>query len=646
MTTILDGKRFAEWLANHDATARVIAEHVGAVVASAALIVLWIALGTALRQFVERRDRAESEPDAAALLVLDAALGAGALGTLLLAPGMLGGLWPATVLGVSVVIALLVRRQAREAVRRLAEQWRGLPRLVRVAAPVALGLMLAPALVPPAEWDTLMYHLRLPLGALEHGRLVTPPDAVAFSALIGVAHLATLPLLALGLLEGTAVVQVLLLPLLMLGTSALARFIHAGASTSVAAAALLGCPALTLVAWSGRIDAVFVLAILAAHLAVLRALRSEREGALLASAVAIGIAIGTKTIAAAYLVALLPLLAVGRPPRVPALLRGALVVVITALPWALKSQLVSGTPLYPIGFGATLDPWLAALASRGAVDGPFDLSALRALWLSRAPFNLWDAFWAPERLTIEGEGRHYAFSPIFLVLPAILMFRAQRARILPHLLVPLLFVALVVLPFSEINLRYLMAAYPALAALSGVAVGVLRERFPSIRTLVRTAAVLLALVPFASLLTARAPVFASEFGHAIGTRGAPQHWRASGSTGALAQVADVLAVRAGAQDTVLMLWEARALALRQPVLMDGFTATWPLLAQLPAADECLRGTGVRWVLVGRGSLSYYVSRGMPPELMRLAAFSAFRSRCLGAPVFENGAFMLFPMGRP
>ena len=77
--------------------------------------------------------------------------------------------------------------------------------------------------------------------------------------------------------------------------------------------------------------------------------------------------------------------------------------------------------------------------------------------------------------------------------------------------------------------------------------------------------------------------------------------------------------------------------------MDAFNANWALLAQLPAADDCLAGTGVRWIVMGWGGLGYYVDRGAPPAMFRLDAWERFKARCLGDPVHARDGFLAYPV---
>jgi len=648
----LDGTTFATWLERHAGTSVIVFEHLTAIAAAGVLILLWIAGGAWVRRTVDgavdpsTEDVRDSDSDSRdAHLIVDAMIGAGGLALLMLGLSGFHMLTPPVVLVTTGLASVALRREMREALTRVGAITRAVSPTLRVTGTVLLLCLLVPALLPPSEWDTLMYHLRLPLGALEQGSLQTPADALAFSALIGVAHLAAIPLLALGLLEGPGVLNVLLLPLIAVGTAALARSIAPQASRAVAAATLLGCPALILVAWSARIDTIFAAAILATHLAVVHGVRTRRMGAMILAALAAATSLGVKSLAAAYLVALVPLVLV--PGRLPLrlLVWTGVVSCVAAAPWLLKSWLIAGTPLYPIGFAGTLDPWLATLAAEQSVTA-LDRTALGSLWLSREPFNLWDAFFAPGRLTIEGEGRFYALSPALLLLPLGFAVRAHRLTWLVHALVPMLFIAVIVGASAEINLRYLMAAYPALAAVTGAAVGafVAGDRFArGLRRILLVAVGVAALWPTLRFLDVRLPTLRTEVAHALGQRDGVPQWQRLSTMNTLAAISDTISALGGERDTVLLLWEARALALRQPVLMDAFNANWPILAQLPAASQCLRGTGVRWLVVGSGSLSYYTTRGAPRGIFRLEALDTFRTRCLGDPVFSSNGFVVLPL---
>jgi hypothetical protein len=82
---------------------------------------------------------------------------------------------------------------------------------------------------------------------------------------------------------------------------------------------------------------------------------------------------------------------------------------------------------------------------------------------------------------------------------------------------------------------------------------------------------------------------------------------------------------------VLLLWEARTGGLEPRALADVRLSNWSLLSQTMATDTCLAGTGITHVVINRGSLRYYLARGAPPEVFRLAQLQEFVQRCLMQP---------------
>lgn len=638
---ILDGMRFTAWRAAHTGSLAVMAEHLAVVLGSLLLVLAWIALGRTARRWLDR-PAGDDGFDLGAALVVDVMVGASLAAIATLVLGASGLLSNASVLGLTIIGMLLLQRGMRESV---GEIWRA----VRAGHPAAqllglalLLLALVPALTPPGEWDTLAYHLRIPLGLLESGDFATPADSRGYATLIGVAHLATLPLLAAGWMEGPAVVHVLLMPLLIVGTVSLARTMRPDVSGAVVAAILIGCPALVLVAWTGRIDMVLALAVLAAHRAVVHALETGRRGSVAVAALTIGAALGVKSIGAAYLVALVPLAVVGRPVQMTLLGRGVLLALLACLPWFIKSWWLAGTPLYPLWYWGSLEPWLAQLATPAEL-ATLDTRALSTLSQAREPFNLWHAFFAPERITIEQEGRWYGLSPLLLLFPGIVLVARRHLRWLLHALVPLIFIALVVLPATAINLRYLMPAYPALAAIAAVVVAQLADALPRLRGLLVAAAVAVAIIPAWQLMESRGPRLQRQVAHVVGTDDANAYVRRNSLMRSMDAMGSAIAQQGSVTDTVLFLWEAQALMLPQPVIIDAVHANWPLLSQLGAAQSCLAGTGIRWVVVGFGSLTYFQSKGVPEHMLRVAQFDSFRDRCLDAPVHARDGFLAYPL---
>jgi 4-amino-4-deoxy-L-arabinose transferase-like glycosyltransferase len=564
---------------------------------------------------------------------VDAVLGGAVVAIVLLAAGTVGALHPAVVLGLTAALALASHREVVAAVREIPAL---LPRGVAgIAVSLLFVLLLAAAVAPATEWDSLMYHLRIPLWFLEEGRIALPRDSFHV-ALVGSAHLATLPLLAAGLSTGPALMQVAALALTLAGTVALAR--AAGVSRGggwLSVAVVLGCPAFVLVAITARVDVMLVLALVAAHLALLEAAEEGDRATLTIAALLVGIAVAIKPHAGAYAIALVPLgWRAARGVR-PALV-AALVAIAVALPWYVKNQVLVGAPLYPVGAPGWFEPWLAEIFGTVARPGTVDASILRALPDARTSFNVLDAFFAPDALTIEGEGAFYALSPVLLLLPLVLLALRSHPRAIGLAGVGVVYALLVVLPFGQINLRYLMPAVPALAVATVLAVEAASARLGTrlgvpMRRVLGAALVVVALLPLTGALRQRfLGGDAVLLRHAVGAASAQEVWRRhpDGTARSYAPVIGNVHALVPAQGRVLMLWEARALPLERDVLADVMLSNWSFLAQSAAPSRCLAGTGITHVLIGGGAAEYYVARGADPRAFRIPELTAFRERCL------------------
>lgn len=597
---------------------------------------------------------------------VDAALGAGVMATIFFFLALFGVLEPAVVRAVVIGLAVVLHRELRTLLGQVRgvfgvqsdgtpgaapSPWWAIPRALIVAFVLVL---VAAALAPPTEWDSLMYHLRIPLWLLDQGHWAVPPDSFHV-ALVGVSHFATLPLLAVGLREGPAVMQVATFALTIAGTFALAVRTGAGASGRwIAIAALIGCPAFALVAITARVDVALVLTLLAAHLALLEAAdkrdaagtppSSDTRGLLFVAALLVGFAVAIKPQAGAYAIALAPLGWYAAHGRLRAL-GAAAVAVLAAAPWFLKNLWLVGAPLYPKGAPGWFEPWLATIFGTKVRPDGFDASILSALPESRESFDLLAAFFDPGSLTIEGEGAFYALSPALLLLVLLPFAGRQRPRASALLLSGLAYAALVVVPFGQINLRYLMPAIPALAVALGVTSEWLAKRASAeMQRFLLVAIGIAALLPLSGTFRFR---FLDPnvvlFRHAIGLASAQEVWRRhpDGTARGYAPVIANVQRRVPEGGKVLMLWEARGLPLGRETIEDVMLSNWSFLAQSNAPGRCLAGTGITHVLAGGGSVEYYVGRGADVNAFRLQEFGRFRERCLFNHATVGPGFELF-----
>jgi hypothetical protein len=580
-------------------------------------------------------------------LVASALLGQGVTALLMLALGSVGLLRPPVVLGAVIVALLVLHREVMSlfsAARRLTLPGRLLPR-VAVGAWVILGLvMVLLALAPPWEWDTLTYHQALPLEFLRSGAIRLPPDNFHI-ALIGVAQLASLPLLAAGLEAGPALASVasyFLVAGAMVGAARVVGDEDAGWWSTLF---LLGVPGFLLVATTARIDVTFAAALLIAHTLVALAVVRREPSTLVIAAVCFGLAGGMKVPGLAYAAACAPLALFWWKDRLT-LARSLGAFAVALGPWLLKNALLLGAPFYPLGTAARLEPWLARIAGSKSIPAGFDLSVFAQLGESRTTFNLWDAFFNPGLLTIEGEGRFYGLPLVLLLLPIALLASRRTPSVLALALPPLLYLTLIIIPFPETNLRYLFPAVPTLLVAT---VAGLRAAWSRPMPLLASR-VLIWLVLGAATLT--------QF-PAIKERAGPQalllRWgvglaslselRTRHPHGAARQIAVLEDSLAGLADDalVLLLWEARTAGIRPRALADVRLSNWPLLSQTSAPASCLAGTGITHVVINRASVGYYITRGALPEAFRIPQLGEFIRRCLEAPIDTQG-YLIFRVG--
>jgi hypothetical protein len=622
-----------------------LAAHLLAIFASAALLMTWIGVGATLR----RRIAPESTFGAGTQLVVDAALGGHALAMLFFALGVAGMLRPLVVIAATLLALLMVRVEAGLAITRLWRGARALPRDRRLVPIVGLAgagmLLMAGAVGPATDWDSLMYHLRIPSWFLAEGRIATPPDSFHV-ALIGAAHFATLPLLAAGVHAGPAVMNVLLLGLVMAGTYELARAaLVSPAARWLAVAALFGCPVIALGAITARVDATLLLPLLATHLVLLSAAETRAQREVILAAVLMGAALAMKPVAAAYGLMLVPLgFRATRGWRPAAMAVG--VAALLAAPWVVKTIWLAGAPLYPRGAPGWFEPWLAEIFGGRIPPAGFDKSILSALRESRAPFNVMDAFFSPGRLAIEGEGRFYAFSPLLLLVPlAVLSWRSRRLAV-ELAVIGVALIVLVIVPFQGANLRYLIPALPPLAVAAAAASDALARRLPpTLRGWAFAAFGLIAIIPLAPALSSRFGGHAVLLQHAIGTATARDVWVWHPDPVVRSYAPAIAAVHAQVprNGRVLMLWEARVFPLERDALADVRLSNWSYLAQSPVVDDCLRGTGITHVLVNTGALEFYTGRGARRDAFRLDQFERFRSRCVAEQAELETGFELMTL---
>lgn len=596
------------------------------------------------------------------VLLFGTAVGVGIVAVGVLVLGIAGALRPTALLLLLLAFAVAARRELRELPEVIARGLRaarercdapvlGAPAVV-VLALVAIFL-LAFALAPPVDWDALMYHLRVPSQFLSRERIYLPEDNLRASY-INVVHMLYLPLLAVGSESGPAVLSAIFALLLGAAVYSFGTRFFSGATATLSVLLLWGTTTLLLVAITPRVDVTVAWFLFLAHYALLMALeRAQDRRVFLLAGVLLGLSVGVKYHALPYIAGLSPLIvwaALARSRRLTGVLASlaafGLLALAGAFPWLVKNWILLRAPMYPVLAAPLVEPWLAALLGGRTIPEGVDPAVLRIVWDSRRAFNVWDAFLAPGRISIEFEGNFYFTNPALLALPLSLLFLRERAVV--WLVVPAVgYLLALLVPFPHTNLRYLVPAIvPLTVVVAHVAVRLAERARPRAAAhAVLAALALLALSPSAQT----AWIWARNtqaVEHLVGARSAYDYMTthvlpSSRSYARLVRLTNAL-VPPGSR--ILMLYEGRGFYFEPEVLQDHSAGNWPLLATLPL-DDCLRGAGVSHVLLGVGAARYFVQGGADPEVLRWDRFQEFAARCLDV-VHEGPGFVLFRVREP
>lgn len=577
-------------------------------------------------------------------LLFGLSLGAGVVATLLLGlglAGLLGGAVPPLAVLVCAGIG--------------ARQWRVLPGLLLGALHSLVGsggrarvamltvsaagacFVLLLAIAPPVGWDSLMYHLRVPAQFLDRGQIFLPEDNLHV-AFVGLPHMLYLPLLRVGSTSAPAVLSVAMTIALALAMFALASRFWGESCGTASLLLLWTSPIVLLVGGTARIDVTVSVFLLLAHYALLVALRRNGDQAnIYVAALLTGFGLATKYQAVVYGAALTPLAfaAVRSQTESPLQATGRLarclaLAIAVALPYLAKNALLLGAPLYPFFAAPILEPWLVRLFHQTTVPPGAAAGAFHALAQVRRPFNVGDAFLHPGRLTVEQEGAFYYATPVFLLL--VLWPALRRDRTLTWLGVPAVAYLVVLLcAFPRTNLRYLIPAIAPLTVVATVIAVRLGERLLPPRALASVGLLLTVLALGPSLVTASFWLSRTRLiSHALGRTSAATFLATHRASGISTYWPTVRFVNDSLppDSRVLELFEGRGYLFGRTVLADPRLTNWPLLAGTSAPDDCLRSLGVTHVLVGDGTVNYYVSRGLRRDAVRLDALERFVARCL------------------
>jgi hypothetical protein len=567
-------------------------------------------------------------------------LGGGLLAVGILAASALGWLHVTALASMLLVVALAVHRRIPESLRLLRRAGEDL--MASVPLPL-LGLFTGVTIIqftlslaPPSDYDSLMYHVDLPVEFLRAGTLHLPIDN-PHVAQIGLVHMLYLPLIALSGYTAAAALEVALALLVALVMLTMIDEVAGRSAAGLAFATVWGTTAFTLAAETPKIDVALVLYLLAGQNLVLLAARTARPlPAVSLAGVLVGLGVGVKLHAALYAVALAPFAVTiagrggSRKERARTLLVFAAGIAIGALPWLLKNGLMLGAPMYPL-FSRALPPlWLT---EHYAPAGPLELAAPlagTALSRARSAVNMLDLLFSPGHLTAEAEGRMYFLNPLTLAAP-LAVVAIPNGRALAFALPPVLYLVGLLGYSRHLNLRYLLPTLVPLAALgAAVCARFVQQRIVSsartaVLVLVGTAAMVPTLLVLAWQLSVKhAPAYLLHHQSISDYLQGVDDYEIRSHMNIVNWVNDSL----GPGSRVLMLFEGRGLYFQVPVLQDNILTNWPFLVASDATTDCLTRAGITHVLVGQSTLRYFTNRGLDPDDLRWGEFAAFKDRCL------------------
>jgi hypothetical protein len=589
-------------------------------------------------------------------LLFSAAIGCGAVSTVLLVIGFLSGLQPITLTVALMFLAFLARSDIVTLPRVLAHAIFALKERSNIFSLLVFGIaasfLIAEALLPPTDWDDLMYHLRVPAQFLEAGKIYVPEDNLHV-AYVQLVHMLYLPLLSYGSTCGPAVLSALFALLLGLAVFALSSRFFEGPMAAFSLALLWGSTMILLVAITARLDVTLAFYLFLAHFALLKA--SSNWKCFYLSAVLLGFAVGIKHTALAYALALSPLIvwvALRKKQSLGALIHSlftfSLLVLCGFLPWFVKNWLLLDAPLYPFFTQRRVDSWLAFIYPEKTFPPSLGPKIWTMLGEVRAPFNLIDLFLNPHALTVEPEAFFYRMSPLFLCLIFWGIYHRKDTN-LNWLMIPALIYLTGLILFSpRTNLRYLM---PVIAPFTIVAAYVTVCRLVILFGLKRALVLchilsLVVLWPAAKAMAVWTTQRAT-FGYLAGLSSRNEYllkgaWPGTGP--AYANVVSYVNRHISSGDKVLFLFEARGFYFDVPIIQDNLITNWPLLASRVSSLKCLESTGISHVLLNRSTLNYYLIRGLDLATVQWDTFRQFEKDCLVA-VLKESDYVLYRVRR-
>lgn len=561
------------------------------------------------------------------LLATSVAVGVVAFGTVTLGLGWAGYYRP---IPLAVLVAITALAASSDAsgwfgvihrstiqIRRMADGPLGVTWLS--SQMVAIGLLLVLALMPIADWDSLMYHVDLPIEFLEAGQVHVPVDNRHISYLSVVQFTYALPLAA-GLSNAINVFTLIGFCLFLLVMSELGMTIANIRTARIVAVLIWVSTSWLLVASDARVE-VWTACLLATTLATAFTVwksPSEAVWPTIVLGVLGGAAVAAKLTSVPIVLSVLVLvLAFGRRPRRPAVVWALLVAgAVTAVPWFLKNAISLGDPLFPFLTGRGTDHWLRAM-------GASSVPGANILTSAREPFDPVSWILNPGDLTVEGSGPSQGLHPLvaFGWVPSLFVARHHKRVAMAMVVMAIVHVVFIIAIRDTTNLRYLQPALVPLTLASGIGLSCLSRTS-------RISRLLMAVVLGLSLVGSGAWLLREASGDrlaAVARMGEPNTWLASREIDHLVSLDRFL--QQGDSVKTVLLFEARGAGFSSDVLQDNLNATWQSLTSLDLG-RCPDLDGSTHMVVNGAYIDYLENRGVDLDLARWNEFQPYADACL------------------
>lgn len=533
--------------------------------------------------------------------VFAAPIGLGILGYGMLTLGLIGffnpygiSLWCIAATALAAKECVRIVEAIPTSVRGLAGAWRGLSapeRGIAVAACAFLVLALPQCLLPPLDYDGLMYHLQAPRLFLQSGRIVLLPDVWTGNYPLTLEMVGAIGLM----LDSASLLKLLHLALgvyLALATFCFGKRFLGRFEAWLALALLLGSPVLSSEATGGFVDLGWALyEFLALYCIAIWSLERHRRWLIL-SGMLVGLALGTKYIAIIHagVLALWVLLESRRQGRrrvtsdLAVYVSGALGV---GIPWYAKNWVMGGNPVYPLFFGGTEWPperltWLTEfLGSFGTGRGLSDYALL--------PWNLFahSTEFGPPQSILDTP------NPLFLFAIA---YPLVRRRGVLDMLAAFVAIRLVAWSLSTQVVRYLLPLFPVLSVIIAAEVAALTRRTRVSSTWLAGVA-----LPPIAITVAYLTIYTIGLGAfqvSVGLESKRDFLR---HHVAPFRLHEIVTERLLPTDRVLLMWDARGFYRDMRYIVDAEQSHWSQLVNADASVDAvvrqLRSRGVTHMIL-------------------------------------------------